>query len=108
MESILTSIKKMVNVTESDHSFDADLIVYINAAFAILKRLGVGPAGGFAITNEYATWAEFLPSEPQYEIVKTFVYLKTKLLFDPPTNSAVIESINKQIAEIEWQLVNMV
>lgn len=105
MESILTSVKKLLGITEEYKHFDADIIMHINTIFATLKQLGVGPKGGYMITDEYAVWADFLGEEKLLESVKTYVYLRVRLIFDPPTNSAVIESMNRLIAELEWRIL---
>ena len=104
-ESILTSIKKLLGIDESYTHFDADLIMHINGVFSILTQLGVGPPNGFAITGEGEKWDSFITKEPNnFSLVKSYMHLKVKLLFDPPLGSAVIESINKQISEFEWRL----
>lgn len=104
MESILTTIKKLLGIAEEYEHFDSDIIVHINSAFMILTQLGVGPAKGFSIADEMSLWSDFLGDDPRLEAVKTYIHLKVKLLFDPPTNSAVIESITKSISELEWRL----
>lgn len=104
MESILTSIKKLLGITAEYTHFDADLIIHINSVFMILNQLGVGPSGGFSIAGEYEKWGDYLPSFKDYEPVKSYVYLKVKLLFDPPLSSAVMESTNKLISELEYRL----
>ena len=104
MESILTSIKKLLGVTEEYECFDADIIMHINSAFHVLSQLGIGPASGFSISDKSATWSDFLPDAVSYELAKSYVYLKVRLLFDPPSSSAVIEAINRQIAEFEWRI----
>ena len=104
MKSILTSIKKLLGIAEEYEHFDADLVMHINSVFSILTQLGVGPSEGFSITDEDSTWDEFLPDGKNVEAVKSYMYLKVRLLFDPPLNSAVIESMNRQISEFEWRL----
>lgn len=104
MNSILTSIKKLLGIAEEYEHFDADLIMHINSVLMILTQLGVGPAEGFLIRDEDATWDEFIQGETNIEAVRTYVYLKVKLLFDPPLSSAVIESTNRLISELEWRL----
>lgn len=104
MDSILTSIKKLLGITEEYEQFDADLIMHINSVLMVLTQLGVGPAAGFSIKDDSAIWADFVPNDVMLEAVKSYVYLRVKLLFDPPLNSAVIESINRQISEYEWRL----
>jgi hypothetical protein len=106
MESILTSIKKMLGIDEEYTHFDADIIMHINSVFMILTQLGVGPANGFVIEDDTSTWIEFVPEMTTAELhaVKSYIYMKVKLIFDPPLSSAVIESMNRQISEFEWRL----
>jgi len=104
-ESILTSIKKLLGIDESYKHFDPDLIMHINSVFSILTQLGVGPPNGFSITGDTEKWDSFIAKDPDnFSLVKSYMHLKVKLLFDPPLGSAVIESINKQISEFEWCL----
>ena len=103
MDSILTSIKKLLGIEASYAHFDTDITVHINTVLMVLTQLGVGPQDGFFIEDDSATWEEFIPGVP-YESVKSYVYLKVKLLFDPPLGTAVIEAINRQISELEWRL----
>ncbi len=106
MDSILTSIKKLLGLSEDYEQFDADIIMHINTVFMNLTQLGVGPASGFYIESVDETWDEFVNTDKNMQLnaVKTYVYLKVKLLFDPPLSSAVIESINRTISELEWRL----
>ena len=104
MESILTSIKLMLGIKEEYAYFDDQLIMHINSVFFILTQLGVGPSEGFSIEDKFATWNEFLPDEQNLEAVKSYVHLKVKLLFDPPMSTAVTESINRLISELEFRL----
>lgn len=104
MDSILTSIKKMLGISEDYTQFDADLIMHINSVFLNLTQLGVGPASGFSIEDETTEWTDFINNNAQLQAVKSYIYLKVKLLFDPPLSSAVIESTNRMIAELEWRL----
>lgn len=106
MESILTSIKKMLGIDEEYTHFDADIIMHINSVFMILIQLGVGPEEGFVIEDDTSTWVDFIPeaNAAQLHAVKSYIYLKVKLIFDPPLSSAVIDSMNRQIAEFEWRL----
>ena len=103
MESILTSIKKLLGISEEYEHFDSDIIMHINSALMILTQLGVGPVEGFMIEDSTSTWIDFLGDKPYLEAAKSYIYLRVKLLFDPPS-SAVIESINRQITELEWRL----
>lgn len=104
MDSILTSIKKLLGITEEYENFDQDIIMHINSAFMILNQLGVGPKNGFLINDKSSTWDEFIPERSNLEAVKTYVHLKVKLMFDPPLSSTVIEAIKSQINELEWRL----
>ena len=104
MDSILTSIKKLLGSTEEYENFDQDIIMHINSAFMILNQLGVGPKSGFSINDKSSTWDEFIPESSNLEAVKTYVHLKVKLMFDPPLSSTVIEAIKSQINELEWRL----
>lgn len=104
MESILTSIKKLLGITAEYTHFDTDLIVHINSVLMVLNQLGVGPEECFFIEDESSSWADFLGDNTNIELVKTYVYLKVKLLFDPPLSSAAVESTNRLISEFEWRL----
>ena len=104
-DSILTSIKKMLGITEECTAFDADLIIHINSVLMILTQIGVGPSEGFFIEDKGDFWEDFLEDDiEKLEAVKTFVYLKVRLIFDPPSSSAVAESFNRTISELEWRL----
>lgn len=103
-DSILTSIKLNVGLTEEDDSFDEAIITDINSAFMVLHQLGVGPKGGFEISDALSTWDEFLPAGQKLGLVKTYMYLKVKLMFDPPASSVILESFQRQINEYEWRL----
>lgn len=105
MDSILTSIKKLLGITAEYKQFDPDLIIHINSVFLILKQIGIGPEQGFSISGEYETWKQFLPEGSEnFEAVKSYMYIKVKLLFDPPTSSAVMEAMNRIASEYEWRL----
>lgn len=105
MESILTSIKKLLGIEEEYTHFDADIIMHINSVFMILQQLGVGPSEGFSISDKTATWDEFVPEDnPKFLAVKTYMHHKVKLLFDPPLSSAVMEATKNVVSEFEWRL----
>ena len=108
MDSILTSVKKIIGISEEDESFDTDLIMHINSVLMILNQLGVGPEDGFSITDKSAVWTDIIGDNKLIEATKTFVGLKVRLIFDPPTSSAVLDSINKTISELEWRINVMV
>ena len=103
-ESILISIKKLLGMTADYTHFDTDVIIHINSVFMTLNQLGVGPEEGFRIEDDTAVWEDYVDPDDDLEAVKTYIYLKVKLIFDPPINSAVIESINRNINELEWRL----
>lgn len=107
-ESILTSIKKMLGISSeesgSDEHFDADIIADINTAFLSLNQLAVGPIIGFSIDDATATWIDYLGEGVKPGAIKTFIYLKVRLLFDPPSNAFTIEAMERQIKELEWRL----
>lgn len=104
-ESILTTIKKMLGIEENYEAFDTDIMVHINSVFMTLHQLGVGPRKGFSISGTRETWGNFISRDKNLlNGVKTYIYLKVRLLFDPPTNSFTIEAINRQITELEWRL----
>lgn len=104
MESILTSVKKMLGITEEYDHFDPDIIMHINSVFMILTQLGVGPEDGFFIEDDTATWFDFTKSANKLHMVKSYMYLKVRLLFDPPASSVVTECMKKMIDEFEWRL----
>jgi hypothetical protein len=104
MESILTSIKKMLGVGEEYEHFDSDIVLDINSVLTVLTQLGIGPPGGFAIQDKTAVWKDFLGTDRTLEAVKSYVHLKVKLLFDPPTSAALLESMNRMINELEWRI----
>lgn len=103
MDSILTSIKKDLGIAEEYEHYDSDIIRHINSVFMILKQLGVGPSKTFKITDKYDLWTEFLDSD-DLEAVKTYMYMKVKLIFDPPTSSAALEAMKESIKEYEFRL----
>lgn len=104
MDSILTSIKKLLGITEEYTHFDADLIMHINSVFMILNQLGVGPAEGFIIEDKTMYWEDYIEDPTQLQAVKSYMYMKVRLLFDPPLSSAVMEAMNRTISEFEWRL----
>ena len=102
--SILTSIKKLLGIAEEDTSFDQDIIMHINTVFAILAQLGVGPEGGFSIEDDSAIWEDYLGNATNLELVKSYIYMKVRSMFDPPTNSILADAMNKNISELEWRI----
>lgn len=102
-DSILTSIKKLLGIPEDYDPFDTDIIMHINTVFFSLNQIGIGTPG-FTISDKTTTWEDYLPEVTNLEAVKSYIYLKVRLLFDPPTSSVITDSINRQINELEWRL----
>lgn len=102
--SVLTSVKKTLNLAEDDTSFDPELVLYINSIFSVLNGLGVGPANGFAIEDKEGTWEDFIGTDLRRNQVKTYMCLRVRLLFDPPTTSYLIDSMDRQVKELEWRI----
>ncbi len=104
-ESILNSVKKLLGIEADYTHFDPDIIMHINSVFSILTQMGVGPSTGFMISDNTETWSDFIAEDfALYSMIKTYVYLKVRLMFDPPISAAAIEAINRQISELEWRL----
>ena len=103
-ESILTSIKKLLGVPENYEQFDMDITIHINSVFMILNQLGVGPSDGFSITDKTALWSDFISDNKKLEAIKSYMYMKVRLMFDPPSSSAVMDCMNRTINEMEWRL----
>lgn len=103
-DSILTSTKKTLGIDEDYTAFDPDITMHINSVFSILTQLGIGPSEGFMIEDADAVWSDFLLTDMGLNSVKTYVYLRVRLLFDPPQTSYLIEALERQMREIEWRL----
>lgn len=103
-ESILKSTKKILGLDAAYTAFDLDVITHINAAFSILDQLGVGPLDGFSIEDDTTGWSEYVAPPNQLHLIKTYVYLKVRLLFDPPSTSFLINAYEEQLKEYEWRL----
>lgn len=103
MESILTSIKKLLGLPEEITEFDMDIILHINSVLSALTQIGIGPDSGFSISDSSATWNDFMGDDPLIASVKSYVYMKVRLLFDPPSNGSTMEAFNQLIAEFEWR-----
>lgn len=102
--SILKTVKKSLGVVESDDTFDADILMFINSVFSNLTQIGVGPENGFQIEDANATWESFLGTDLRLNNVKALVYLKVRLLFDPPATSFAITAIQDQAKELEYRI----
>ena len=103
MDSILLSVKKLLGIDAEYTVFDPDIIIHINTAFAVLNQLGVGPVEGFMIESDKELWDEYI-MDYNFTMAKTFVFLKVKLTFDPPSSTALLESMNRQLDELTWRL----
>ena len=103
MDSILVSVKKMLGIDENYQAFDTDIIIHTNTVLAILHQLGIGADEGFQITGENETWADLFGDDPRLSLIKSYVYLRVRLLFDPPVGSA-LDSFNRIISEFEWRI----
>lgn len=105
MDSILDSVKLMLGIPVEYEAFDAQLIMHINSVFTVLNQLGVG-TDKFTISDNSATWSDFIGTEDDVNIeaVRSYMYLKVKMIFDPPSNSVTAEAFKSQIAEFEWRL----
>lgn len=104
-DSILTSVKKLLGITEEYEHFDPDILVHINSVFVILQQMGVGPSTGFSISDKTAQWSEYLDESDQcLNMVKSYMGAKVRMLFDPPQSGAVKEALTSNISELEWRL----
>ena len=103
-DSILMTIRKLVCGDPYADHFDTDLLVHINACFSILNQLGVGPENGFVVTDETQSWSSYIADNYILNMVKTYVTLKVRVIFDPPLTSSVLEAMNKEISQLEWRL----
>lgn len=103
-DSILRSIKGLLGPDDDYNVFDQDIIIFINAAFSTLTQLGLGPSNGFRITGYNETWQDFLGDASDLESVKTYIFMKVKMVFDPPTSSFVLSAYQEACKEYEWRL----
>ena len=103
-ESILKTIKQLIGCPDDFEQFDLDLMIHINSAFATLTHLGVGPKEGYRITGADNVWREFEDDAQKLSLIKDYVYIKTRLLFDPPTSGSLMDSLKEQLKEMEWRL----
>lgn len=104
MDSILTSVKKVLGIAEDYTHFDADLIMHINSTLAILAQMGVGHSANFRITDKTQTWDEFINGDAAIDDVKTYICLKVRYVFDPPSSSSILDAMARTISELEWRL----
>lgn len=104
MDSILNSVKKILGLAEDYTAYDVDVLMHINAAFSVVNQLGVGPEEGFFIENATPVWDDLGLPANQLHLLKTYIYLKARMLFDPPTTSFHIKAMEDQVRELEWRL----
>lgn len=100
--SILDSVKKMIGLTKEYTQFDPDIIMHINTTFGILQQLGAGD--DFSIEDDSATWSDYFGDRTDLEMIKTYIYMKVRLMFDPPQSSSTLQAVKDQIAELEWRI----
>lgn len=103
-QSILVSTKKILGIEKTYTAFDLDIITHINSTFSILTQIGLLGPNGFLIDGEYELWDELSVPETWLNLIKTYVFLKVRMLFDPPATTYHINAMEKQISEIEWRL----
>lgn len=103
MTSVLNTIKKMLGIDESIDHFDTDIIVCINSSLSVVKQLGIGDPD-FNVSDSTETWEDFIGDRKDLEFLKSYIYLKTRLMFDPPTNAFLVDSMDRHIKEFEWRL----
>lgn len=105
IQSILDSVKKVLSIDPSYEAFDEDILMHVNSVFSTLTQLGVGPDNGFMIEDKTAVWSDFIVgNDPRFSMVKSYMVLRVRLLFDPPATSFAIESMQKQIDQLEWRI----
>lgn len=103
-DSILQCVKKTLGLSADYDVFDQDVIMYINSVFSTLHQLGVGPDAGFMIQDDAVTWDAFLAGDPRLNHIKSYVFLRVRLLFDPPTTGYLVEALQTQTSELEWRI----
>ncbi len=104
-DSILEDAKKMLGIEMDYKAFDAELLLHINSIFVILNQLGIGPPSGFIVEDEESNWVDFTgPTRKDLNLIKSYVFLRLRLMFDPPANSFLVSSITEQVKEFEWRL----
>lgn len=102
-ESILNSIKKLLNISKDDTSFDTDIIIHINSVITSLLQIGIGKEN-FRVVDKDTKWTDYISKDENIDYIKTYIYLKVKMIFDPPANGSIMQSFNETIKELEWRL----
>lgn len=103
-KSILNTIKRMLGLEPDYTPFDAEILIHINSAFMVLQQLGVGPKDGFSITGPDEVWSDYIGNAKNLEALKSFIYLRVKIVFDPPQSGTAMEAIKQQLDEYTWRL----
>lgn len=103
-DSILDSTKKALGIDATITDFDVELTMHINSVLATLNQLGVGPANGYAIEDSEATWVDFLGEDAALNNVRSYVYMKVRMMFDPPQTAHLVASMNEQVSQLEWRI----
>lgn len=103
-DSILLSIKKLLGISKECTDFDTDIIIHINTTLMNLDQLGIEISKSFSVKDNKQTWSEIITEQERIDSIITYVYLKVKLVFDPPLSSAVMEANKQSINELEWRL----
>ena len=104
MNSILNNTKKILGIADTYTAFDEDIITHINTAFSTLTQLGVGPVEGYMIEDASDEWDDFVEDDLQYNAVRSYIFLRVRMLFDPPTTGYQLSAMENQIREMEWRL----
>lgn len=107
MSSILNTTKKILGIDFSYRAFDTDIVTHINATFATLNQLGVGPVEGITILGPDEDWEDYDIPANQLGLIKSYVYLKVRMYFDPPTTSFLLTAMENQLKELEWRISEM-
>ena len=103
-DSILTSIKKLMGLTEEYDAFDQDILILINSVLFELEQIGVKAKDGFSLTDKTVVWSDYSDDDRLLNALKPYIYMKTKLTFDPPTSSGALDSMNRIIDRFEWRI----
>lgn len=103
-DSILDTVKKMLGIPQDYTQFDTDIVIHINSVLSILTQLGIGPNEGYSIKDNTSLWSDYIPDGKALSDIKTYVYLKVRLIFDPPSASSAVEAMNKLVSELEWRI----
>lgn len=103
-DSILNGTKRALSLDPEYKVFDPDIMMHINSVFMTLNQLGVGPTGGYEITDEHDAWSTYLGGDPNLNVVKSYMYLRVRLMFDPPATSFTLDAFKEQVQQLEWRL----